>query len=424
MEDSGSRLCRHTPIWDIEYNNAKVELLQVLQDELGEIQHVGSTAIRGILAVPIYDIAVGLKAGADVAAAMKKLTAVGYRILPPDASRYLRMSRADGDGEEKERLFVTFAGSPAWNDLIAFRNYLNNHVFAANEYETFRRRYLETPGADAEAYEAEKRQFIAKILRLSVTDACLGERVTVTVDRPLGSVHPEHPEIVYELNYGFVPGMTGGDGEPQDAYIYGVPRPVKQVTGTVIAVVHRRDDKEDKLVVAPSGTIAYEPQIVSAVSFVEKFFDTLVICIYEKSCGAIIYRRRPGGLIEYLIVYQSKSGTWSIPKGHIDEGETERETALREIFEETGLRVALIDGFRKEMTYTVSAKASKNLVIFLAEADGEIVMRENEISDYLWADKETAIRRLGGRSIGHVLEAADNYIRSGRKKPFRRSPRP
>ena len=420
MKGAENRLARHTPVWDVEYNAEKVRLLQLLQNELAELQHIGTTAIRGILAVPVYDIAVGLKPEAGIPAAFARLKSAGYDLLPPDVSGYVRFVRRNAEGEEKFCLWVTYAGTPAWNDLLAFRNYLNNHVFAANEYETLRRRFAEDPEADGSDYAVSKAQFIRKILRLSVTDACLGERVTVQVERPLGSRHPDHPELVYELNYGFVPGMTGGDGEPQDAYIYGVPRPVRQVTGTVIAVVHRKNDTEDKLIVAPSGTIAYEPQLTAAVRFVEQYFDTLIICIYEKSCGAIIYRKRPGGVIEYLIVLQSKSGTWSIPKGHIDSGETERETALREIYEETGLRVALIDGFRREMTYTVSAKASKNLVIFLAEADGEVVCRENEIGDYLWADKDTAIKRLGGRSIGHVLEAADAYIRSGRKKPFGR----
>jgi tRNA nucleotidyltransferase (CCA-adding enzyme) len=112
-------------------------------------------------------------------------------------------------------------------------------------------------------------------------------------------------------------------------------------------------------------------------------------------------------------LYQHRSGTWSLPKGHIAAGETEQETALREVWEETGLHVTLRDGFRREMSYTVSAKALKNVVFFLAQAKGELSLGENEISDYIWADKAAAIRRLGRRNMGKVVEAAEAFIRNG-----------
>jgi len=88
------------------------------------------------------------------------------------------------------------------------------------------------------------------------------------------------------------------------------------------------------------------------------------------------------------------------------------ETAVREIREETGLEVTLLDGFRRELSYTISAKASKNLAVFLAEATGELKLGENEISDCLWLEKSAAIRRLGGRSIGRILESADLFLRT------------
>ena len=209
--------------------------------------------------------------------------------------------------------------------------------------------------------------------------------------------------MVYPVNYGCVDGLPGGDGEDQDVYILGPDKPMRTFEGTVIGVIHRRDDNEDKLVVAPSGVVAYEPQIAAAVRFQEQCFDTSVICIYEKSCGAILYRVRADGVIEYLVLYQHRSGTWSVPKGHIAAGETEREgERLAEIF---------VDGFRRELSYTVSAKASKNVVIVLAEARGELSLGENEISDCVWAEKDAAIRRLGGRSIGRVIEAAEAFLK-------------
>ena len=99
-------------------------------------------------------------------------------------------------------------------------------------------------------------------------------RVTVTIDRPLGSVHPKHPDIRYPINYGFVEGILAGDGEEQDVYVLGVAVPVKEFTGTVIAIVRRRNDVEDKWVAAPEGMHFSEEEIREAVAFQEQYFDS------------------------------------------------------------------------------------------------------------------------------------------------------
>ena len=101
--------------------------------------------------------------------------------------------------------------------------------------------------------------------------------VHVVVDRPLGSVHPEHDDIVYAVNYGFVPSAMGGDGEPQDAYILGVDEPISEFDGVVIAVIHRIDDDEDKWVVAPHGCEISDAEILEKTEFQEKYFKTELI---------------------------------------------------------------------------------------------------------------------------------------------------
>ena len=407
------RLIRHAPSWDNDAAHASAALRQMLGDNAVEVQHIGATAVRGILAVPVIDLAVGVREGIAESAVLDILCRSGYVRIPPDAEGCPRAARLRRDRTADQfRVWITRYGGEKWRSLLAFRDYLNNHVFAANEYEELKKRLAREHRSDPVAYAAGKNDFIQSMLRLSFTDQFLGKHLTIVIDRPLGSSHPEYPEAVYPLNYGFVPGIPAPDGEDLDAYIYGVSHPVRRFTGTVIAVIHRRNDVEDKLVVAPSGMIAYEPQIAEAVRFQEQYYDTSVICIYEKSCGAILYRIREDGAIEYLVLYQHRSGTWSVPKGHIAAGETEEETALREIREETGLSVSLIDGFRRELSYTVSAKASKNVVIFLAEARGTLALGANEISDAIWAEKSAAIRRLGGRSIGRIIEAAETFIRA------------
>lgn len=107
----------------------------------------------------------------------------------------------------------------------------------------------------------------------------IGSTVTVTVDRAMGSCHPRHPDMVYPVNYGYVAGVLAPDNDWQDAYILGVDRPVGQFCGTVAAVIHRRDDAEDKWIVVPEGTSATREQIEAQTYFQERYFDSEVILL-------------------------------------------------------------------------------------------------------------------------------------------------
>lgn len=98
--------------------------------------------------------------------------------------------------------------------------------------------------------------------------------VTVTVDRPLGSAHPAHPNLLYPVNYGYVAGVLAPDGEEQDAYVLGVAEPVSSFTGEKVAVIHRKNDVEDKWVVAPAGATFTAAEIAAQVAFQERYFDT------------------------------------------------------------------------------------------------------------------------------------------------------
>ena len=100
----------------------------------------------------------------------------------------------------------------------------------------------------------------------------IGKKVHVIIDRPLGSQHPNYKNIVYELNYGYVPNILGGDGEEQDAYIIGVDLPIEEFDGVVIAIIHRHDDIEEKWVVAPENSNFSDEEIMQKVNFQEKYF--------------------------------------------------------------------------------------------------------------------------------------------------------
>ena len=104
----------------------------------------------------------------------------------------------------------------------------------------------------------------------------LYKTVTANIDRPLDSKHPKWG-FTYPLNYGFVPNTKSGDGEEIDAYILGVNDPLKEFTGECIAIVHRLDDDDDKLVLAPEEVDFTDDQIRAATSFQEKFFKSVIV---------------------------------------------------------------------------------------------------------------------------------------------------
>lgn len=106
----------------------------------------------------------------------------------------------------------------------------------------------------------------------------IGKKVRVIIDRPINSVHPEHPDIVYGVNYGFIPEYTAADSEAQDAYVLGVEEKIDKFIGVVIAVIHRRNDVEDKWIVAPEnfGEIS-DDEIKQKTNFCEKYFDIEIL---------------------------------------------------------------------------------------------------------------------------------------------------
>ena len=108
-------------------------------------------------------------------------------------------------------------------------------------------------------------------------NSIIGAAVTVTVDRPLGSYHPEYKDMYYPINYGYIEGVMAPDGEEQDAYILGVNEPVKKFTGKIIAIVRRKDDIEEKWVVVPDGMMFSKDEIRQQIYFQEQYFDSEIV---------------------------------------------------------------------------------------------------------------------------------------------------
>ncbi len=104
----------------------------------------------------------------------------------------------------------------------------------------------------------------------------LGKEVTIKIDRQLGSRHPKH-EFMYMLNYGFIPNTISGDGEELDAYLVGEFEPVEESNGKVIAIIHRTNDDDDKLVVSKDGKEYSDDAIKAMTEFQEQYFESIII---------------------------------------------------------------------------------------------------------------------------------------------------
>ena len=104
----------------------------------------------------------------------------------------------------------------------------------------------------------------------------IGKIVHVVMDRPLGSKHPKHG-FVYETNYGYIPNTISGDGEELDAYVLNIDKPLNEFDGEVVAVIHRLDDDDDKLIVLPKGTQIDDEGIIKKTYFQEKWFKSEIL---------------------------------------------------------------------------------------------------------------------------------------------------
>ena len=108
----------------------------------------------------------------------------------------------------------------------------------------------------------------------------LGKTVTIGIDRPIGYVHHKGEKtLVYPINYGYIPGVLGGDEEELDVFLVGVDTPVTEFTGRIIGIAYRADDVEDKLIMAPEGKVFTAEDMAKAVQFQEKYYHTTICAI-------------------------------------------------------------------------------------------------------------------------------------------------
>lgn len=275
------KLLNHEKEWELEAQRTIFRLYKILGTVARDIQHVGSTAILAIKAKPIIDIVVAVDDFKDVLALESELGNDGFYYRPnvniKDQLLFACGSYYDGTGDlQTHFIHVVFTNSMEWTNYINFRDYLNKMPMVAKEYEDLKTSLAAATSVDKgrARYLRGKHDFIVYTLRKALVNFYLGKTIEIKIDRPIGSAHPKHLDLVYPINYGYIPGVLGGDGEELDVYLLGVSKPIKEYKARVIGIVHRHNDVEDKLVAAPEGTIFTQTEIAEAVHFQEQYYES------------------------------------------------------------------------------------------------------------------------------------------------------
>lgn len=237
----------------------------------------------------------------------------------------------------------------------------------------------------------------------------LGKIVRVRVTKPLGRLDGE-TGVRFPLNFGVLESAPPSRVPVAGAYILGVNHPVRRFDGRVVATVRDKRENAVYLVVSPKSKRYIIQDIRPAVAFRHKGKGVKIECFYERSCGAVVFRDSADGR-RFLLIKNKRSTHWGFPKGHVEAGETDEQTAVREVLEETGLHIRLLDGFCEKSTYTIQGRIDKTVLIFLAATtDTKTVIQESEIEDYLWLEYDRCLSTLNYENDKAILKKAQAYL--------------
>lgn len=205
--------------------------------------------------------------------------------------------------------------------------------------------------------------------------------------------------------------VSKGNGQSRSAYVISQNKIDDDFDGVVIAVAEFDGLFGERLIVSPPGEIYYEHDLRYQLSKLKNITLKNITCLYEKSCGAVVFYKSKQN-IKILLIKNSKGKYWGFPKGHVEqEDENEQTTAIREIKEETGLDVALIKDFRQISEYCPFGKIKKQVVFFLAQAfTDKVEIQENEIESYIWVDLQQARKMCSFDNDLRIIEKVETAI--------------
>ena len=196
----------------------------------------------------------------------------------------------------------------------------------------------------------------------------------------------------------------------RSAYVVTRKKIKEYCDGVVGAVAEFEGMMGERLIVAQPGEVYYEPELRNVLSKLRNVKIKSIRCLYEKSCGGIIFYKTKQNT-KILLVKNNNGRYWSFPKGHIEDGETEQETAIREIKEETGLDVTIVKNFREISEYCPFGKIRKRVVFFLARAfTDNVKIQEEEIDSYIWVDLQQARKLCSYDNDLRIIEKAETTI--------------
>ena len=237
----------------------------------------------------------------------------------------------------------------------------------------------------------------------------LGKFVKVRVTAPMHSYNKRFG-FRYQLNYGVVENVRTPRNTVQCAYIMGITHPVRNFDGRVIAIVRRSGGRGIVWVVAPKSTRYIIHDVRAAIDFAEGKNDCTIECYYESSCGAVVFRE-DGRERRFLLIRNRRSAHWGLPKGHIEQGESNEQTAIREVREETGIDIQILPEFMRRSDYVIQGKIEKTVFIFLARTkQTEIVRQEEEIEECGWFTFDDAMDTLNYENDKRILAQARAYF--------------
>ena len=191
---------------------------------------------------------------------------------------------------KKEAIFfkeiLGYKISPNFKDMWLFRKDIDIKDITFSDKETIEAKWVSID----EFMEMFKNKEIVPVIDFGIEEykevlkiqqresyKYIGKTVKVIIDRPMYSKHPEYEESTYPINYGYVPNTISGDGKELDCFILGVDEPLNEFEGECIAVIHRLNDDDDKLVVVPTGQKYTDEEIREKTYFQEQYFESEII---------------------------------------------------------------------------------------------------------------------------------------------------
>ena len=419
-EKNITQFCDYEPSWELEAEKTINELKTIFKENAVDIQHIGGTSMKKIKSKPVIDIIVGVHDLNSVDIMKNILRNKGFIFDSKNYHGKKLLYKLDVQRKKTHIIYIVSYNGKIWFDYIIFRDYINMNDNKAKEYENLKLSVNGKYKYALPSYIKTKSDYINKIVSENFYQMMLGKNVTVKLDCKTSFNYPKFSDGIYPLNCGHIKNLE------INAYVMGVYdyNMSEEFTGTITAYIDNKQEKS--FIVAKKNMIFYKPEIYKALKF---YFQKIqenenkssgiindinyinIICLHEKSCGAVVYTK-DGENIKFLLVKGSASNSVGFPKGHMEKNETEAETAVREIYEETSLNVVLHSDFKEEYEYTVKGYVHKKVVCFIAEfkASDKYKIRDSEIMEQWLLPYEKAYEMLTFSQSKIILKNAYQNI--------------